>query len=288
MRRPLLLLVAATLLVAALAALAAAALVVFGGAYDVAASRPHTQLVYTLMETTLRHSVQRRARAIEERPLDAPALVQRGAACYRAHCEGCHGGPGVAPGPAGQGMQPLPGPLIDAPRHWRARELVWITRHGIRMSGMPAWGGRLVDDDLWAVVAFVQQLPQLLPAGYAQAMAQVRTEACALGDDEVPEPRAGAPADPAAARRGLAALQRHGCHGCHVIPGVVGGERHVGPPLAGFARRTLIAGRLPNTPANVAGWIRDPQAVDPGTAMPPTTMDAADAQAIAAYLATLR
>lgn len=278
-------LIAATLLVAALAALAAAALVVFGGVYDVAASRPHTQFVFTLMETTLRHSVQRRARAIEERPLDAPVLRLRGAACYRTHCEGCHGGPGVAPGAAGQGMQPLPGPLVDAARHWRARELVWITRHGIRMSGMPAWGGRLADDDIWATVAFVQQLPQLLPAGYALVQQRVREWSCPIGESGL---EAAAPGAAEAVRHGHAAVQRHGCQGCHVIPGVVGGDRHVGPPLAGFARRTLIAGRLPNTPANLAAWIRDPQAIAPGSAMPASPLDATEAFAIAAYLGTLR
>ena len=47
-------------------------------------------------------------------PLDDPARLARGAACYRAHCVQCHGGPGVAPGPDGMSMQPLPGPLLDA------------------------------------------------------------------------------------------------------------------------------------------------------------------------------
>lgn len=287
MRWPALSVVAATLLVAALAALAAAALVVFGGTYDVSAARPHTQFVYSLLETTMRHSVQRRARTIAERRLDAPVLVLRGAACYRDHCEACHGGPGVAPSPAGQGMQPLPGPLVDAARHWRTRELVWITRYGIRMSGMPAWAGRLTDDDIWATVAFVQQLPQLLPSGYALVQARVREWPCDSGAAPLESTAPPVPA-PGDARRGLASLQRHGCHGCHVIPGVVGGDRHVGPPLAGFARRTLIAGRLPNTPANLAAWIRTPQAIDPGTAMPDTPVDQAEALAMAAYLGTLR
>lgn len=287
MRWPAPFVVAATLLGAALAAVAVAALAVLGGVYDVSAAGPHTQAVYTLLETTMRHSVQRRARAIAERPLDAPALVLRGAACYHTHCEACHGGPGVAPSPAGQGMQPLPGPLIDAARHWRARELVWLTRHGIRMSGMPAWAGRLADDDIWATVAFLQQLPQLLPADYARLRSRGQDQPCDSGAPEAEAGAASAPG-PGDAQRGLVSLQRRGCHGCHVIPGVVGSDRHVGPPLTGYARRTLIAGRLPNTPANLAAWIRRPQAIDPGTAMPATPVDEAEALAMAAYLGTLR
>jgi hypothetical protein len=34
------------------------------------------------------------------------------------------------------------------------------------MSGMPAWEYHLADDDLWAVIAFLQQLPALTPKAY--------------------------------------------------------------------------------------------------------------------------
>jgi len=72
-----------------------------------------------------------------------------------------------------------------------------------------------------------------------------------------------------------------------VIPGVTGAIVHVGPPLAGMAGRGLIAGKLANTPDHLAAWIRDPQAVDPETAMPNMQVDARDARDIAAYLGTL-
>jgi cytochrome c1 len=90
------------------------------------------------------------------------------------------------------------------------------------------------------------------------------------------------------AQRGHGALQAHGCHSCHIIPGVVGSARHVGPPLAGFARRTLIAGRLANTPDNLVAWIVDPQSIDPASAMPAMRVSEADARDMAAYLLQLR
>jgi cytochrome c2 len=92
---------------------------------------------------------------------------------------------------------------------------------------------------------------------------------------------------PEAAQRGRVALRQHACHTCHVIPGVVGSDRHVGPPLAGFARRALIAGHLPNTRDNLVAWIREPQRFDPGSAMPSMSVSAADAQDMAAYLERL-
>ncbi len=283
-------------LVAAL--LAGGAAVVYGGYYDVSANRPHTQVVYSLLELTMRQSVRRQARHIEERPTASAPVVRRGAACFRSHCQACHGAPGVAPAAAALAMQPLPGPLQQAASAWRARELVWITRHGIRMSAMPAWAGRLSDDDIWAVAAFIQQLPWVSPAQWRDIDAGTQGLNCALSADETSATVQALPTAAGAqgtvveahrmATQGRAALRRHGCHGCHLIPGVVGSQRLLGPPLAGYALRTSIKGRLPQTPANLVRWIRDPQAVDPGTAMPATGVGEADARVMAAYLGTLR
>jgi len=264
---------------------ATAALVVQGGLYDVGATRQHTQTVHTLLEHAMKQSVRRQARGIETPPLDAPALLARGAACFRDHCVQCHGAPGVAPGPASMGMQPLPGPLLDAARRWHEREIYWITRHGIRMSGMPAWGMRLGDADLWSVVGFIAELPRLSPADYAGRMEAVRGADCALpsGDSEAaPGPGAMPPRE-----RARAALRQYACVACHAIPGVTGSRAQVGPPLAGMARRTLIAGRLANTPDNLVRWIRAPHTVKPGTAMPDLGVTEEHARLIAAYLATL-
>ena len=88
--------------------------------------------------------------------------------------------------------------------------------------------------------------------------------------------------------RGVAAIRRHGCGGCHVIPGVAEARGRVGPSLAGFAARPYIAGALPNRPLDLIGWIRDPQAVHPGTLMPGLGVSPADARDIAAHLYRLR
>ncbi len=92
---------------------------------------------------------------------------------------------------------------------------------------------------------------------------------------------------PEAAERGRVALHQHACHTCHIIPGVVGSERHVGPPLAGLGRRTTIAGRLPNTRDNLVAWIREPQRIDANSAMPSMGVNEADAHDMAAYLELL-
>lgn len=86
---------------------------------------------------------------------------------------------------------------------------------------------------------------------------------------------------------GRAALQRYGCGGCHRIPGVPGASGRVGPPLADLVRRSILAGRLPNEPAGLIRWIREPRAVDPQTAMPDLAVTEGDARDIAAYLQAL-
>jgi cytochrome c2 len=88
--------------------------------------------------------------------------------------------------------------------------------------------------------------------------------------------------------RGPALMRDYGCATCHTIPGVAGADGLVGPPLAGIASRSYIAGVLPNAPANMIHWIQDPKRVDSLTAMPDMGVTANDARDIAAYLYTLR
>jgi cytochrome c1 len=88
-------------------------------------------------------------------------------------------------------------------------------------------------------------------------------------------------------QRGAQLIQHYGCGGCHTIPGVPRAEGLVGPPLTRFGSRSYIAGELPNNADNLRRWITNPQAVEPGTAMPNLGVGEVDAQDIAAYLLTL-
>jgi cytochrome c1 len=90
------------------------------------------------------------------------------------------------------------------------------------------------------------------------------------------------------AKRGTRLIQKLGCAACHTVPGVANAEGNVGPPLTRFGDRTYIAGMLSNTPANLVRWLRDPQGVVRGNAMPDMGLSEAQARDIAAYLYTLR
>jgi mono/diheme cytochrome c family protein len=143
--------------------------VVYAGVYDVAASAGHSRVMRWLLETAMERSVRRRAAGIVAPRLDAPDLVAAGARHYDAMCVGCHGAPGVPRGEAAEGLLPEPADLARAVPRWRAAELYWITRHGIEMTGMPAWGATHSDGDLWAIVAFLLRLPELTAEAYREA-----------------------------------------------------------------------------------------------------------------------
>jgi len=96
-----------------------------------------------------------------------------------------------------------------------------------------------------------------------------------------------APADPQA-QRGLQLFQSIQCAMCHSVQGTIA-HGITAPDLTHFAsRRTIAAGTLPNTPANLASWIADPHQHKPGVNMPANPMSGEDLAALVAYLGALK
>jgi cytochrome c oxidase subunit II len=96
-------------------------------------------------------------------------------------------------------------------------------------------------------------------------------------------------AEPAAGNAaGRAIVEQGSCAVCHQIRGT-GAQGRVGPDLTHLAsRRTIAAGMAPLTRGSLRGWIIQPQAMKPGTSMPPSDLSPRDAEAVARYLETLR
>jgi cytochrome c2 len=86
--------------------------------------------------------------------------------------------------------------------------------------------------------------------------------------------------------RGESMFIQYGCGSCHAVKNVRTAVGSVGPPLDGIALRVIIGGHLANTPDNMQKWIRDPQQVSPGTAMPDLNVGEQDARDITAFLYT--
>ncbi|MGI4717859.1 MAG: c-type cytochrome [Janthinobacterium lividum] len=160
-----------TLVAAGVTAGAAGLAVLFGGWYNIGATAQHFPIVYSVLEEGMKYSVRNHAEDIRVPRLDGQQQLRLGAQVYRDKCLQCHGGPGVAQSTIGMSMQPIPGPLVDATQRWKPRELYWVTKHGIKMSGMPAWEYHLRDEEIWAVVAFVTTLPAMSAQDFKAATA---------------------------------------------------------------------------------------------------------------------
>ncbi|MBI3298223.1 MAG: c-type cytochrome [Elusimicrobia bacterium] len=98
--------------------------------------------------------------------LDDPALALKGARHFESACRSCHGAPGLPPSPVARGMLPPPPELKARVEGRRPRELFSVVKHGIKLTGMPAWPVPGRDDEVWAMVAFLRLLPELDEAGY--------------------------------------------------------------------------------------------------------------------------
>ncbi len=91
-----------------------------------------------------------------------------------------------------------------------------------------------------------------------------------------------------AQKRGSDLIAANGCGTCHSIPGITGARGNVGPPLDKIGTRVFIAGMLRNSPDNMVRWLKNPQAVIPGNAMPDMHLTDAQARDITAYLIGLQ
>jgi len=143
---------------------------IYGGFYNVAADRPHTRFVYWLADTVRDRSVETRAAGIKKPSnLEDPQRISAGAGLYAEMCSGCHLAPGMEKTEISQGLYPRAPELAQGTDLTPAEEF-WTIKHGIKMSGMAAWGKTHNDTLIWDMVAFLQKLPALSPAQYKAAV----------------------------------------------------------------------------------------------------------------------
>jgi cytochrome c553 len=173
-----------------------AMLVAWSGIINIAASGGHWPATSWFLHWVMRNSVQTHAAGMTAPDLADAALVRRGAGHYATGCAPCHGAPGEPQNPIVRSATPSP-PNLLTPGGWRPRELFWIVKHGVKYTGMPAWAAPERDDEVWAMVAFLLQLPEMdaptyrrLSHGAEAAEAQLRTSL-----DGLAQPLANAIAD---------------------------------------------------------------------------------------------
>jgi mono/diheme cytochrome c family protein len=149
---------------------------IYSGAYDIGADEPHWGLIYQVFETTRVRSIKAHASGITPPGgLDTEAKILIGTEHFADHCAVCHGAPGVPKGDIANGLYPQPPDLAVTSKRYTDAELFWIVKHGIKMTGMPAWADH-TDDELWATVAFIEKLPGMSGQDYANLITASRAQ----------------------------------------------------------------------------------------------------------------
>ena len=143
----------------------------YSGLYPVGADDAHTRVVYWALETLRERSVANASKDIVVPALDDPKLLLAGGPDYNEMCASCHLKPGKSESDLSLGLYPVP-PNLTIPDgdhgddHDSPEQRFWVIKHGIKASGMPAWGLTHDDQRIWAMVAFIQKLPELTAFQY--------------------------------------------------------------------------------------------------------------------------
>ncbi|MBL9024353.1 MAG: cytochrome c [Myxococcales bacterium] len=162
------------------AAAIGATVMIATGTYNVAATEPHARPVEWALRSTMERSVREQAEAVAvPAGVDVrdPALAARAIGHYSVACAGCHGAPGSERAPW-MVLYPEPENLTRAEvvDRWSDGELYWIVKNGIKDTGMIALGPTHKEEDLWAVTAFVRQLPTMPKSDYEALVAKYQAE----------------------------------------------------------------------------------------------------------------
>lgn len=122
-----------------------------------------------LAEFARKTAVPSSARDLKNPIVYSAAVQQEALAHFADHCAVCHSNNGDGQTMFGKGLYPKPPDLRAG--HTQAMtdgEIFYVIENGIRMSGMPAFGGEDSNEASWKLVHFIRLLPQLTQAEEAQ------------------------------------------------------------------------------------------------------------------------
>ena len=131
------------------------------GIIPIKASAGHWPITEWLLKFSMHRSISTHSLGMKVPPLDDPALVLRGAGAYETACRPCHGSPDLPNPRVARNLLPPPPYLPPVISEWEPEELFYITKHGVKFTGMPAWPAQQRDDEVWALVAFLLAFPEL-------------------------------------------------------------------------------------------------------------------------------
>jgi mono/diheme cytochrome c family protein len=158
------------LLLLGLLGIISASAFIYSGIYPIGADVPHNKFSYWILERVRENSIERAAKNIKVPNLESPDLLLSGGADYNDMCASCHLKPGQKDSDMSLGLYPIPPNLSlnnqDGDDVLETKKMFWTIKHGIKASGMPAWGITHDDERIWAMVAFINKMPELTQDQY--------------------------------------------------------------------------------------------------------------------------
>jgi thiosulfate dehydrogenase len=133
------------------------------GLYPIGADNPPSSIERTLAGRAMDVYAEKHKPAGENPVQLTPAALTEGATEYEEHCAFCHGGAKAKISPMQNKFNPPVPQLINRIPHDDDAWLFWVTKHGVRMTGMPSWDGVMSDDEMWKVIAFIKHSDKLPP-----------------------------------------------------------------------------------------------------------------------------
>lgn len=156
--------VVVVLLTLCLAAAAAAGYVAWSGV----SANPGPGAMETWVARQLRAVATPRTDRTRQNPVpDDTASRESGMAHFADHCAGCHANDGSGDTAMGRGLwPPAPDMRRQATQAMTDGELFAVIEHGVRFTGMPAFGDGTTEGERgsWQLVRFIRQLPGLSAA----------------------------------------------------------------------------------------------------------------------------
>ena len=136
-----------------------AAVFFFGGFYSVAGTVEEPKIVQWVLVKVREASIARHAKERPPSDLNNADLVKAGARAFATRgCANCHGAPGVEWQKFADGLNPGAADLHEIAEQREPREIFFVIKNGIKMTGMPGFGEHGVPDpEIWSMVAFIKR-----------------------------------------------------------------------------------------------------------------------------------
>jgi len=155
-----------------------ALLFAWSGSYNIAAIKPHWGITLSFIELFRDRSIAVRSDDIRVPDVDDAESKEAAISHYHEMCRLCHGAPDYQPEEFAKGLYPPPPNMISGHvQEGRSRaEIYWIVKHGIKMTGMPAFGPTHSDSELYGLVALSMEIPQKSPEQYRRQVQKIDSE----------------------------------------------------------------------------------------------------------------